>query len=131
LAEKPDYLRNPAGYALDVSRQLGEVAIKGGQAWSNAIQKMWRAPTGLPVDPTDFGRAFLDFTQAWATNPQRLLELNARWAQDYFGLWNMFFRRVAGEEVGSVAVPPPATAGSNPRRGATSSPSIFSSNPIW
>jgi polyhydroxyalkanoate synthase subunit PhaC len=105
LAEKPEYLRNPAGYALDVSRQLGEVAIKGGQVWSNAVQKMWRAPAGLPVDPADFGRAFLDFTQAWATNPQRLLELNARWAQDYFGLWNMFFRRVAGEEVDPVVSP--------------------------
>lgn len=105
MAEKPEYLRNPAGYALDVSRQLGEVALKGQQVWTNAIQQMWRTPAGLPVDPRDFGKAFLDFTQAWATNPQRLLELNAKWAQDYFGLWNMFFRRVAGEEVEPVASP--------------------------
>lgn len=105
MAEQPEYLRNPAGYALDVSRQLGEVAFKGQQVWSNAIQQIWRTPTGLPVDPRDFGKAFLEFTQAWATNPQRLLELNARWAQDYFGLWNMFFRRVAGEDVEPVATP--------------------------
>ena len=96
MAEKPEYLRNPAGYALEANRQLGEVTLKGQQVWANAIQKMWRAPVGLPVDPRDFGKAFLEFTQAWATNPQRLLELNAQWAQDYFGLWNMFFRRVAG-----------------------------------
>jgi polyhydroxyalkanoate synthase len=107
MADKPEYLRNPAGYALEMNRQLGEVALKGQQVWTKAIQKMWRAPAGLPVDPRDFGKAFLEFTQAWATNPQRLLELNARWAQDYFGLWNMFFRRVAGEEVEPVAQPGP------------------------
>ena len=105
MAEKPEYLRNPAGYALEVNRQLGEVALRGQQVWTNAISKMWRGPTGMPVDPRDFGNAFLEFTKAWATNPQRLLELNARWAQDYFGLWNMFFRRVAGEEVDPVAQP--------------------------
>ena len=127
MADKPEYLRNPAGYALEVNRQLGEVALKGQQVWANAISKMWRVPAGLPVDPRDFGNAFLEFTKAWATNPQRLLELNARWAQDYFGLWNMFFRRVAGEAVDN---PVPATAGSSRKPGATSSPSISSSNPI-
>jgi polyhydroxyalkanoate synthase len=107
MAEKPEYLRNPAGYALEINRQLGEVALRGQQVWTNAIGKMWRTPAGLPVDPRDFGNAFLEFTKAWATNPQRLLELNARWAQDYFGLWSMFFRRVAGEEVEPVAQPGP------------------------
>jgi len=105
MADKPEYLRNPADYALEVNRQLGEVALKGQQVWANAIGKMWQAPAGMPVDPRDFGNAFLEFTKAWATNPQRLLELNARWAQDYYGLWNMFFRRVAGEEVEPVAQP--------------------------
>ena len=107
MADKPEYLRNPAGYALEVNRQLGEVALRGQQVWTNAISKMWRAPAGMPVDPRDFGKAFLEFTQAWATNPQRLLELNARWAQDYFGLWTMFFRRVAGEDADPVAQPGP------------------------
>jgi polyhydroxyalkanoate synthase len=105
LAEKPQYLRDPAGYALEMSRQLGQVALKGQQAWSNALQKMWRGPAELPVDPRDFGKAFAEFTRAWATNPARLLELNARWAQDYFGLWNMFFRRLSGEETEAVAAP--------------------------
>lgn len=107
MAERPEYLRNPAGYALEISRQLGEVTLKGQQVWTNAIQNMWRGPMELPVDPRDFGRAFADFTRAWATSPQKLLELNARWAQDYFGLWNMFFRRAAGEEVEPVAQPAP------------------------
>lgn len=107
MAEQPEYLRNPAGYALDISRQLGEVALKGQQAWTNAIQAMWRGPMEAPVDPRDFGRAFADFTRAWATSPQKLLELNARWAQDYVGLWNMFFRRAAGEKVEPVASPAP------------------------
>jgi polyhydroxyalkanoate synthase len=107
LAEQPQYISNPAGYALDVSRQLGEVTLKGQQVWTNALKNMWRAPGELPVDPRDFGKAFLEFAQAWATSPQRLLELNARWARDYFGLWNMFFRRVAGEDVEPVAQPAP------------------------
>jgi polyhydroxyalkanoate synthase len=100
-------MRDPAGYALEVTRQLGEVALRGQQVWSSAIQNMWRGPMELPVDPRDFGRAFADFTRAWATSPAKLLELNARWAQDYFGLWNMFFRRAAGEDVESVAQPAP------------------------
>jgi len=105
LAEAPDYVRNPAGYALDVSRQLGDVALKGQQVWTNAISKMWRGPVGSPVDPRDFARAFAEFSLAWTKSPAQLLELNAQWARDYFGLWNMFFRRVAGEEVEPVAKP--------------------------
>ncbi|MBV9990394.1 MAG: class I poly(R)-hydroxyalkanoic acid synthase [Alphaproteobacteria bacterium] len=105
MAEQPEYLRNPAGYALEVSRTLGAAALKGQKAWTSAMQAMWRGPMEMPVDPRDFGKAFLEFTQAWATSPQKLLELNARWAQDYFGLWTMFFRRVAGEEVEPVATP--------------------------
>ena len=105
MAEAPDYIRNPAGYALDVSRQLGDVALKGQQVWANAISKMWRGPAGMPVDPRDFARAFAEFSLAWTKSPAQLLELNAQWARDYFGLWNMFFRRVAGEEVEPVAKP--------------------------
>ena len=63
-------------------------------------------PAGMPVDPARF-RPRLRSTSPTPGRriPQRLLELNARWAQDYFGLWNMFFRRVAGEEVDPVASP--------------------------
>jgi len=107
LAEQPQYLRDPAGYALEVTRQLSAAALKGQQAWTNIIQSMWRAPMEMPVDPRDFGRAFAEFTRAWATSPQKLLELNARWAQDYAGLWTMFFRRVSGEDVQPVASPAP------------------------
>jgi polyhydroxyalkanoate synthase subunit PhaC len=105
LAETPEYVRNPAGYALEVSRQLGEVALKGQQVWTNAIGKMWRGPAEMPVDPRDFARAFAEFSLAWTKSPAQLLELNAQWARDYFGLWNMFFRRVGGEEVAPVAAP--------------------------
>ena len=66
---------------------------------------MWRGPAGLPVDPRDFGKAFAEFSLAWTKSPPQLLELNAQWARDYFGLWNMFFRRVGGEEVEPVATP--------------------------
>lgn len=105
MAETPDYVRNPVGYALDMSRQLGEVALKGQQVWTNALSKMWRGPAEMPVDPRDFARAFAEFSLAWTKSPAQLLELNAQWARDYFGLWNMFFRRVAGEDVEPVATP--------------------------
>jgi polyhydroxyalkanoate synthase subunit PhaC len=101
----PDFLRNPAQYALDTSARLGEIALKAQTFWTSVLSRLSQGVGDAPVDAADFARAFGEFAQAWAASPRKLFELNARWAGDYVDLWSSFFRRAAGEDVVPVATP--------------------------
>jgi polyhydroxyalkanoate synthase subunit PhaC len=84
-----------------VSRTMAEVAERGQRIVADFLKRQAEGG-GSPADPLNIGGAFLDMTTRLMSQPQRLVQAQLGFWQDYLTLWQNAARRMLGEEPAPV-----------------------------
>ncbi|WP_027284337.1 PHA/PHB synthase family protein [Rubritepida flocculans] len=87
-----------------VTRTMAEVAERGQRIVADFLKRQ-AEETGNP-DPLNIGGAFLEMTARLMANPQRLMQAQLGFWQDYLTLWTNTARRMLGEQTGPVIEEP-------------------------
>ncbi len=90
-----------------VSRTMAEVAERSQRIVADFLKRQTENPAGN-ADPLNIGSAFLEMTTRLMTHPQRLVQAQLGFWQDYLTLWQNAARRMLGEQ-------PPPVISEDPR----------------
>jgi len=84
-----------------VSRTMAEVAERSQRIVADFLKRQTENPAGN-ADPLNIGSAFLEMTTRLMTHPQRLVQAQLGFWQDYLTLWQNAARRMLGEQLPPV-----------------------------
>ena len=84
-----------------VSRTMAEVAERGQRIVADFLKRQAEGG-GSNADPLNIGSAFLEMTTRLMTHPQRLVQAQLGFWQDYLTLWQNAARRMLGEQPAPV-----------------------------
>jgi len=84
-----------------VSRTMSEVAERSQRIVADFLKRQ-SGGAGSSPDPLNIGGAFLEMTARLMTNPQRLMQAQIGFWQDYLTLWQNAARRMFGEQPSPV-----------------------------
>ncbi len=101
--QKPD----PAPFKLPDPAQLGrsmsDIAERSQRIVGDWLKRQSKEGAGTPnPDPMNVGSAFMEMTTRLMANPQRLMQAQVGFWQDYMSLWQSTARRMMGMEAPPV-----------------------------
>lgn len=88
-----------------VSRTMADVAERGQRIVNDFLKRQAEHPGAVaeaPIDPFNIGSAFFEMTTRLMRDPQRLVQAQLGFWQDYMTLWQNTTRRILGDAITPV-----------------------------
>lgn len=108
MPNSPSYLLAAPPKAPDpaaAARVFGELTANAGDAALATVRKLGRVHEPLPYDPAPIAEAFSTFALNLATQPSRLIEVQAKAWGEWAELWSSAARRALGQAAEPVIAP--------------------------